>query len=322
MYYSTPAPLSGCSYQTLQAVLPITTIQPLVVLKRFKGFIALVCFALLVACEQASLPNRSTAKSPSNSLSNTKPTRIVSLDFCADQYVVKMADHDHIVALSPDATKAFSYMRQHAIGIDQVRPTAESILSLNPDLVVRSYGGGPNINRFLTSAGVNVLNVGWAGDIDAIKRVTREMASGLGVPQRGDAIVAEIEARLAKLSSQDKNNVALYMTPSGTTSGSGSLVHQMLLAAGLTNFQTQAGWRSIPLERLSYEQPDMIAAAFFDTNDNGTASWSAMRHPVARSQISELPTVYLDGAWISCGAWFATDAIEALAAKRTAGAND
>lgn len=89
----------------------------------------------------------------------------------------------------------------------------------------------------------------------------------------------------------------------------------MLIAAGLENFQTQPGWRSLPLERLAYERPDIIAAAFFDSDVNKTDAWSSANHPVARAQMSNLPTVSLQGAWTSCGGWFLIDAIEALAAQ-------
>ena len=105
------------------------------------------------------------------------------------------------------------------------------------------------------------------------------------------------------------------MTPAGVTSGPGTLVHEMLLAAGLSNFERRPGWRSLPLERLAYESPDLVAAAFFDLNTNHPALWSAMRHPVARRQIIQRPTVHLPGAWTSCGAWFLLDAIESLAAE-------
>ena len=50
------------------------------------------------------------------------PRRIVSLDYCADQYVLKFADREDILALSPDAGKRFSYMRAAAEGIPTVRP--------------------------------------------------------------------------------------------------------------------------------------------------------------------------------------------------------
>ena len=36
--------------------------------------------------------------------------RVISLDYCADQYVLKFVDPENIVALSPDAEEPFSYL--------------------------------------------------------------------------------------------------------------------------------------------------------------------------------------------------------------------
>lgn len=266
---------------------------------------AAICIGLfwLVAC---SGPMPAPAASE-------RPMRIVSLDYCADQYVLKFVDRDRILAVSPDAGKPFSYMRDAAAGLDSVRPLAEDVLLQRPDLVVRSYGGGPGVEAFFQGAGVPVLNVGWAADIDGIRRVTQDMADGLGEPSRGQALVVEFDARLAALRTHKQSMSALYMTPSGATTGPGSLVHEMLRAAGLENFQDKPGWRSLPLERLAYEQPDLVAAAFFESRSSHKDGWSAMRHPIARQQMRDQPTVMLQGAWTSCGAWFLLDAVEALA---------
>lgn len=261
----------------------------------------------LTACGPSSTPEFNEGQS--------RPMRIVSLDFCSDQYVLKMVDRERILAVSPDAVKAFSYMKEKAKGVQSVRANAEDVLALKPDLIVRSYGGGPNAATFFERADIPVLNVGWAGDINGIKRVTKHMAAGLDAVDLGVQIIEDLEQRLAHLKALRNDNIALYMTPSGTTTGEGSLVHELLEEAGLENFEQKPGWRTLPLERLVYEQPDMVAAAFFDTNDFKKDSWSAMRHPVARAQISNLPTVALKGSWMSCGAWFAIDAIEALAGE-------
>lgn len=253
-----------------------------------------------------------------NQAEDIRPNRIISLDFCADQYVLKLVEPSRILAVSPDAVKPFSYMREAATGLKSVRPLVEDVLILKPDLVVRSYGGGPAAEAMFKRAGISVLNVGWAGDIDGIRRVTQDMAKGLGEEKAGAALDLEIESRLATLRAhvgrnKAKRKEALYVTPAGTTSGAGSLVHEMLIAAGLQNFQRKAGWQSLPLERLAYENPDVIAAAFFDSHKTGQDQWSAVRHPIARAQMANHPTVHLNGAWMSCGAWFALDAIEALA---------
>ncbi len=246
------------------------------------------------------------------SSSDAPPKRIVSLDYCADQFVLKFADKASIRAVSPDAVRQFSYMRDAAVGLPSVRPNAEDVLLLQPDLVVRSYGGGPNAGAFFEKAGVPVLQVGFASDMESIKSVIRDMSAGLGDAAAGEATILEMDRRLASIPKYQNPPEALYMTPSGVTSGTGTQVDEMLQAAGLGNFQKLPGWRSIPLERLAYEQPDVVAAAFFETLTNHPDAWSAMKHPVAKRQMRDLPTVPLQGAWTSCGSWFLLDAIEAL----------
>jgi iron complex transport system substrate-binding protein len=264
----------------------------------------LVALAVLVgqgACSPAEQPQRVD-----------QPTRIVSLDYCADQYVLKLAPREHILAVSPDAEKAFSYMRGSAKGLRQIRPRAEDVLVLQPDLVVRSYGGGPNVAAFVGRMGTPVLQIGFANDLDGIRDTITAVAEGLGQRDRGTAVIADIDARLAALRALPDASSALYMTPAGVTSGPGTLVHEMLLAAGLVNFQQEPGWRSLPLERLAREQPDLVAAVIWGATNHDN-NWSAARHPIARQQLRERSVVSLEGAWVACGGWFLLDAIEALA---------
>ena len=247
--------------------------------------------------------------------------RIVSLDYCADQYVLRFAGRERILAVSPDAARDFSYMRERAAGLPTVRPVAEDVIILQPDLVVRSYGGGPRAAAMFARAGVPVHNIGFAEDFPAILRTIRETARALGSDAEGHAVATGMLARLTDLhgstpATDDHDGpqraTVLYMTPAGVTSGRGSLIHEMFVAAGLENFQGQPGWRSLPLERLAYEQPDLVAAAFFGSLNNQPDGWSPARHPIARAQLVERPVVTIEGAWTACGAWFLMDAVEAL----------
>ncbi|WP_394705871.1 ABC transporter substrate-binding protein [uncultured Hyphomonas sp.] len=255
---------------------------------------------------------------PSQAPESPRPMRIVSLDYCADQYVLKFADREQILAISPDAVKDFSYMRDEAVGLPTVRPVAEDVLILKPDLVVRAYGGGPNAEAFFERAGVPVLTVGWTSNVDSeevgsIPSLVQHMADGLGQSEKGRQVISDFRSRLAQIRKRADGETALYLTPAGVTTGPGAMVHEMLLAAGFENFQDKPGWRSIPLERLAYEQPDVIAAAFFDQLTNHPDSWSPMKHPVAERQMQDQTVIPLKGAWTACGGWFIIDAIEALA---------
>ena len=95
------------------------------------------------------------------------------------------------------------------------------------------------------------------------------------------------------------------------TSGTDTLVHELLRAAGLANFSQRRGWQPLPLERLAYETPDVLVTSRFVEDQH---PWSAARHPLLRERLASLPTVNLPGAWTACGGWFLIDAIEAMAA--------
>ena len=262
---------------------------------------ALVCL-LLCACSQVAERGADA------------PRRIVSLDYCADQYVLKFADREDILALSPDAGKRFSYMRAAAEGIPTVRPRTADVLALQPDLVVRTYGGGHDIADFMKEPGVPVVQIGFPQSIAEGRDEVLRVGTELGKPDEAEKLVADMDRRLKALAERSgPQREVLYMTPAGVTAGEGTLVHELFVAAGLENFQDRPGWNPLPLERLAYERPDLIAAAFFESQTNHVDNWSAARHPVAQAQLLELPVVPLEGAWTSCGGWFLIDAVEALA---------
>ena len=265
--------------------------------------LALAACAFLAACTEPPSA-RSTAR------------RIVSLDYCADQFVLGLAHRRDILAVSPDAVESFSYMRDAAAGLPAVRPRAEDVLILKPDLVVRSYGGGPNARAFFERAGVPVLQIGFADDIDGARAMIRHAARGLGVPERGEELIAGMDARLRAARAHAPGTRALYVTPAGYTAGPGTLVHELLAAAGLENFQPRRGWRPIPLERLAYETPDLAAEASFGEGTNHDDAWTPFRHPVARRTLRSVPLASLDGATTSCGGWFLADAVTTLAGLR------
>ncbi|MEM0930687.1 MAG: ABC transporter substrate-binding protein [Pseudomonadota bacterium] len=249
------------------------------------------------------------------------PRRIISLDYCADQYVLRFADRGDILALSPGSDKRFSYMREEAEGLPQVRPRTADVLALEPDLIVRSYGGDPNVSAFMERAGVPVVQIGFPRTIEQVREEVVRVGGELGQPDTAKQVIEDMDRRLAALAAKaSENPEALYMTPVGVTTGPGSLVHELMTAAGLSNFQTRNGWNPLPLERLAYERPDLIVAAFFESKTNHVDSWSAARHPVAQAQLRELPVSDIEGAWTSCGGWFLIEAVETMSEKANDGA--
>lgn len=243
-----------------------------------------------------------------------QPRRIVSLDFCADQYVLRLADRDQITAVSRGAGAIDSYERARARGLARVRPTLEEVATLHPDLVVRAFGGGPTLTAALARRGARVLTVGWSETIEGVIADVRRAARAFGQAERGEAFAHALEARRAALTHMRPARPvrALYVTPGGVTAGRGTLVDAILREAGAENSESGAGWRPAPLERLARAAPDRLVLSFFDLPAAQRNAWSAARHPVLRRLVRATPATTWPAAWTACPTWAALDAAEAL----------
>ncbi|HEY1448526.1 MAG TPA: ABC transporter substrate-binding protein, partial [Caulobacteraceae bacterium] len=85
--------------------------------------------------------------------------RVLSLDQCADQYVLALSPRADIVGLSKRALNADSYLRSAARGLPERRATVESVLASRPEVVVRYWGGEARLTSELERRGVRVLTI-------------------------------------------------------------------------------------------------------------------------------------------------------------------
>jgi len=246
---------------------------------------------------------------------------VASLDFCADQYVLALADTDQIVGVSPHAETEFSYLAEKAAGIPKIRPTAEEILVLEPEMVVRLWGGGYGAKDTLERYGIPVVQVSLAVTLEETRANLLAVGKALGHLDRAEAIAADLDARLAaiQLVPVEERPVALYVTPSGTTTGRGTFIHEMMTTAGVDNMSAELGtspWHPVNLEALALSPPDMIVAGFFDLRSGKLSNWSLSRHEFLRRQGETRPVARIPSREIACAAWFVVDAIEEIAATR------
>ncbi len=238
----------------------------------------------------------------------TRPS-IVSLDYCADQFVLGLADREQILALSADAAKPFSHLREKARGLKQVRANAEDVIALGPDLVVRSWGGDPRALGFYKRLGIGTVQIGYASDLETVAEVTRAAGRAMGQPERAEAL---LHARPV-LAPRAGAGTALYTTPGGVTAGEGTLLGSLMTAAGLVNTADKPGWSSLPLEALVLQQPDILLMAFFGFDTDRRDQWSASHHPVMARVRQGARVITLDESRLACPAWFIADEAAALA---------
>lgn len=266
-----------------------------------RATMVLVCL-LLVACggadTAASLPPTDAqeealaADTPATALADTAPADraatghlpVTMTDVDGNDVTIESAER--IIALNGDLTEIVAALGlgEHLVGVDlsatyppdlvaelpnigyQYNLNAEGILALNPTVVIGKEGAGPpEVLQQVRSAGIPVLIGPDAQDIDAPAAKIRFVAQALGVPNAGDALVADLEADLAtaraqldSVESPAPRVLFLYLRGTSTQAAAGSetAADTMITAAGGINVGAEQG-----IENYEPLSPEVIAAA-------------------------------------------------------------
>ena len=243
-------------------------------------------------------------------VAEAQPLRVLSLDQCADQYVLALAP-EATLALSSRADDPDSWMRQAARGRPRVRPTLEAVIGFQPDVVVRYWGGEPRLLAALEKRGTRVLAINDATDMDGVRENLKVVSHGLGQEARGAALIAHMDRRLAQAAGAGRGREAVYVTPGGYTTGSGSLIDAVLKAAGFRNGVTGSGYQPLGIEKIALSPPVLFVRGFFQ---QWRADWRGPgRHPVVARAAKGRTVADLPASTLSCPAWFAADAAALLA---------
>ena len=237
--------------------------------------------------------------------------RVVSMNLCTDQLVMMLADPDQIVSLSPMATDAHSSaLRDTAGQFTQNSGSAEEIYLSKPDVIVAGLYTEKASVHMLQSLDLRVEIFDPADSFDAVRDNIVRLAEVIGHPDRGQAMVADFDARLDALQSgiAQRPRAILYHA-NGYTSGAQSLSNDILTAAGFENLAVELGltWGgTVPLERLIMIDPDVVITGRpFPGHSQGE---EILRHPaLAPLKMS----AHTDARWV-CGTPMVLDAIQDL----------
>ncbi|SCW37751.1 iron complex transport system substrate-binding protein [Sphingobium faniae] len=227
-----------------------------------------------------------------------KPRRIVSLNVCADQYVLALADPGQIAALSSNARNAeLSAAAAQARPFRTLRRSSEEVMAIKPDLLLgfplgNGVAGAPPGHW-------NTLGLETADSYEAVTGQIRRTAMAVGHPERGEALVARMNRDLAALPRPGRGGVAAYYQRRGYMTGTGTLVDDLMQRAGLINLAAKLGKTSlaqIPLEQMIAARPDwlIVESGSERVVDQGT---EMLHHPV----LKDIPRIRVPQAWTVCG---------------------
>ena len=243
------------------------------------------------------------------------PARIVSLNLCADQYLLALADPAQIVALTrfardPNMSAAADAARTMPVS----RGSAEDVLMLRPDLVIASPFRRQTVAAVLAGRNVATLDLPPADSYAAIVTQVRQVAAAIGHRDRGETLIRRMDTALARLPrAPGGGRTAAYYQRRGFLTGTGTLVDELMQRLGLANLATRLGkpaLSQLSLEQMALARPDylIVESATDRVTDQGT---EMLHHPI----LDGIPRLRIPEAWTVCGGPAYVLAAQSLAAQ-------
>ena len=249
-----------------------------------------------------------------------KPTRIVSMNLCADQLLIMLADREHILSLSNLAIdKNLSFIAAQVGNIPLNEGHAEQIVALQPDLILAGQYSETDASSMLTRLGYKIETINITFSIADIKNNIRSLARLLQEEKRGEVLIQNMEQRI-KLANQQaqlqKRRLALIYAPNGFTSGSKTISHEALELAGMDNLAALKGieyYGNLSLESVIQAQPELLIINDGTINPHSLAQ-RQLQHPALQHWLGDKNVTTMPPQFWICGGPMIADAIEFLVA--------
>jgi len=249
----------------------------------------------------------------------TKPSRVASLNLCADQLLLALADRSQIASLSRLAADAsLSFLAGRAAGIPRNEGGAEAVLFADPDLVLTGTYGQQEQVALLRRQGLEVLALGPWTSLEDGRGQIRALARMLGHPERGEELIARINGSLERVRGiVPRGRSILVYERGGWVMGARSPLGEILIHMGFRLHQEALGLTQggvARLEAIVTKPPDfmLVDAASSQAVDNGTALFS---HPALAEAVPQNRRLTLPGRLTLCGGPSTPAAIDALSAE-------
>ena len=204
------------------------------------------------------------------------PERIVSASVAGTEILYSLVDPERIIAVTTFDTD--DYMSNVADKAKRARNiiefNAESVLMLDPDLVVVASWNNPDVVNQLKKAGLPVYVM---GDITAIEQIPGNIVAlgdAVGEGEASRHLAAEMESRLNELDAiaakaQWKPKVLIYTTW-GSTYGRGTTYDELVRRCNASNVADElgiVGWGNVSEESIIVTNPDFVLFDFYGPPD-------------------------------------------------------
>jgi iron complex transport system substrate-binding protein len=196
-----------------------------------------------------------------------RPERIISLTPSNDEILCALVDEGRIAGLSKfSQDPATSYVSEAARRINIfVDRNAEQVVSLRPDLVLAARYTKVDLKGLLAETDTPLIITTDFRNFTDVEANIRLIGQAVGEEGRADVVIGEmlrkLDAARSRLRAESVGLRALYLASGNFTTGAGTSIHEILIAAGLKNAAAEAGISGhvkIASEQIAQIDPDVI----------------------------------------------------------------
>lgn len=241
----------------------------------------------------------------------------MSLNACADAYLIALADKSQVAALTRFARDPqLSFFAEKAKAYPYTGGQAEAVLVLHPDLVIASpYRRADTLS--LIQGKVKILDLKPTKSFEDVVKQTRLVAKAIGQPERGEALIQSMKARVDAAGRRPIGGVAVQYQRGGFISGPGSLIDDLMTRAGLVNLarlKHEGSLGQMSLEQIVYAKPDFLVLSE-GANAGQDEGSLIMDHPALAHAVPEARRLHVPTAFTVCGGPSYPDALERMQAE-------
>lgn len=201
--------------------------------------------------------------------------RIASLDLCADEYLLMFARRDQIASVSRVVMdRADSPLWRIARGLPVNRGQIEDLITLRPNLILTTGGGGKSTAAIAARMGIRTATLPHASTIDDVARNVATVVALTGQTGRARRWQGRLDAlrntapRLTK---------AVFVGQGGLTVSRDSLSARWMRLAGYGQVHVPGG--RLTFESLTLTPPDVLLKSDYRRTQRSRAQqW--LQHPL------------------------------------------
>ncbi|MFO1158410.1 MAG: ABC transporter substrate-binding protein [Reyranellaceae bacterium] len=248
------------------------------------------------------------------------PQRVVTVNLCLDQLALRIAAPGQLVGVSAlSLDPQLSVLADRARAITPVRARVEAILELQPDLVIFDSAAHAGIKGLVRRAGVAVVEMPWAASLRDAETLVGRIAVALGREETGRALIGEMRAERDKLAWQGSPiATAAVLQANGGTTGTGSLMDELLRLTGFRNLAAELGipaYGRWSLETVLAGRPDLLVLDA-DANTSPARATEFVEHAAVRGLTGKARRVSVPMKYSICAGPENFEAMRLLAGAR------